>query len=109
MIKIKENFVGPFNPKSFKDCFYMDKNDLNPIPKGLLRKMYMLSMSSRYSMPVYMRLARYFYIKKVNSNKIGGIFYTIISSYYSRKNQVVNNFEVSQATSYIEGGGSFPP
>ena len=104
MIKIKENFVGPFNPKSFKDCFYMDKDDINPIPKGLLRKMYMLSMSSRYSMPVYMRLARYFYIKKVNSNKIGRIFYAIISNYYNRKNQVVNNFEVSPATSYIEGG-----
>ena len=25
-------------PKSFKDCFYMDKHDINIIPKGILRK-----------------------------------------------------------------------
>ena len=107
MVKIKENLLGPFSPKSFRDCFYMDKNDFNPIPKGLLRKIYILSVSGRYSRSVYMRLAQYFYLKKVNSNKIAGIFYMIISDYYSRKNQVFNNFEVSQAASYIEGGVIF--
>ena len=83
-------------PKSFKDCFYMDKADINPIPKGILRKIYALYTSSRYSMPVFMRLAQYFYLKRETSNnKISRTFYTILSNYYKRKNQTLNNFEVS--------------
>ena len=95
-------------PKKFRDCFYMDEDDINPIPKGFLRKFYALSISSRYSMPVFMRLSQYFYDKREKSNKIGRIVYTLISNHYSRKNQTLNNFEVSKATCYIMGGGSIP-
>ncbi|MEA2099524.1 MAG: hypothetical protein U9P72_05265 [Campylobacterota bacterium] len=85
----------------------MDKDDINPIPRGILRKIYALSTSSRYSMPVFMRLAQYFYAKREKSNTIGKIFYTILSNYYGRKNQTLNNFEVSKATCYIMGGVVF--
>ena len=96
-------------PKNFRDCFHMDKDEINPIPRGILRKIYTLSTSSRYSMSVYMRLAQYFYIKRESSNsKISRLFWTVLSNYYSRKNQVLNNFEVSKATCYIMGGGSIP-
>jgi len=96
-------------PKSFKDCFHMDKDDINPIPRGILRKLYALSTSSRYSIPVFMRLSQFFYSKRESSNKIGKIFYTILSNHYKRKNQSLNNAEVPCSTCYIMGGGSIPP
>jgi len=43
-------------------------------------------MSSRYSMPVFMRLCQYF-------NHNGGRFNLLLSSIFARMNQVNNNFE----------------
>ena len=90
-------------PKSFIDCFYMDEDKVNPIPKGILRKLYSLSTTSRYSMPVFMRLAQYFYFKRENTNKVCRIFYILLSNYFQRKNQINNNFEVGFACNIGKG------
>lgn len=83
-------------PKSFKECFYMDESKLNPIPKGILRKVYAVMNSSRYSMVAFMRLSQFFYLKYLNSKfKVIKVIYMILFNYFQRKNQINNNFEVS--------------
>jgi serine O-acetyltransferase len=69
----------------FKECFTFDEHDLNPIPKGSIRKLQQILFRHRYSMPVVMRLSQYFYRK----GKIGKFF----SAFLRRFNQAVNNFE----------------
>jgi len=73
-------------PKSITDCFTFDICELNPELRGILRKLWAIKMSSRYSMPVFMRLCQYFYSK-------GGRFNLLLSSVFARMNQVNNNFE----------------
>lgn len=85
-----------FCPKNFKDCFYMDEHILNPIPKGIFKKIYYLYSYSRYSMPTMMRLSQYFFnIRAKSKSKFKKYFFALLSSYFTRKNQIANSFEVS--------------
>lgn len=95
-------------PRTIKDCFIMDEHELNPTPKNLFSKIYVLMISSRYSMPVYMRLSQYFYKRRENSTFfISRKFFALLQSYFTRKNQINNNFEVSPNCMIMGGGGSF--
>lgn len=79
---------------SFKECFYMDEAELNPTPKGIIRKIGALCLSSRYSMPVLMRLSQYYYLKSINaSNRIRKKIYNMLAYFLRRINQVCNHFE----------------
>lgn len=81
-------------PNSFKECFYFDEHEINPIPKGWLKKFISILLSSRYSMPVYMRLSQYFWLQGQNTaNSITKRLYSYISAYLRQKNQIFNNFE----------------
>ena len=83
-------------PKSIGECFYFDENEVNPTPKGWLRKFLALTVfsSARYSMPVYMRLSQYYYLKSNNYNsRLLKKIYSMLSSYIRRKNIIKNNFE----------------
>ena len=55
-------------PESLKECFYFDEHEINPTPRGWIKKMIVLYYSPRYSMPVFMRLSQYFYIKSLIAN-----------------------------------------
>ncbi|KKL26886.1 hypothetical protein LCGC14_2390760 [marine sediment metagenome] len=69
--------------RGFWDCFSCDENEMNPTPERLTGKIFSLLMSSRYSMPVLMRLTQYFTRRNM------GILATICS----RANEILNNFE----------------
>ena len=69
---------------SFKKCFIVDKHELNPIPRGVIRKIYALFFSPRYSMPVVMRLTQFYATK--------GKYGKIMAHMLLRFNQVINNF-----------------
>lgn len=99
--------MNKISPDNFKDCFIMDKSELNPVPRTWIGKFLHCSFSSRYSMGVYMRLAQYYYKKSQNSNnKITRKIYSLIQCYFTRKNQINNNFEVSPFCQ-VWGGWSF--
>lgn len=73
-----------------KECFTIDKHKYNLVPKYWVKRFYNLCFFQRYSMPVYLRLTEYFYHQyKLGSNK-GNL---ILSTYFKRKNEVVNQFE----------------
>lgn len=83
-------------PNSFKECFYFDEHEINPTPKGWIEKILRLTIfsNSRYSMPVYMRLSQYYFIRSYSTkNRILRIVYSLLSSYIRRKNVIKNNFE----------------
>lgn len=81
-------------PNSFKECFYFDEHEINPIPKGWFKKFRSILLSSRYSMPVYMRLSQHFWLQGQNTtNPITKRLYLYIAAYLRRKNQTTNNFE----------------
>jgi len=77
--------------QSFWACFNFDEHPLNPVPKGIARKIFRLWFYPRYSMPVYMRLAQYFYRRKT----FGGKLFVFLAHYFRRRNEVRNNFEVN--------------
>ena len=95
--KSKQNHM---RPSSFCDCFRLDSHELNPIPKSLPIKIYRIIFSSRYSMPVLMRLSQYFY--NLGNPKI----FNVISVILRRLNQSINNFEHG-ADPKIEAGVVF--
>lgn len=79
---------------SFKECFYMDEADINPIPKGVTGKLVALFLSARYSMSALMRLSQYYYLKSINvKNRIRKKAYNMIAFFLRRANQVSNHFE----------------
>jgi serine acetyltransferase len=95
-IKQNLNHLENTSPKSFGECFYFDEHELNPIPKGWIRKLLALTifLSSRYSMPVYMRISQYYYIKSCNTNsRLIKTIYLRLSHYIRQKNVIKNNFE----------------
>ena len=64
-------------PSSFMESFYLDEHKLNKIPKGWLRKLECLLLSSRYSMPVLMRLSQFYYLSSEKAfTKMGRKFNT---------------------------------
>jgi len=71
----------------------MDEHMLNPIPKGKIRKLRALVLSSRYSMPVLMRLSQLFFIRYSKSTAIKRCIYALLHSLVFRINQVCNHFE----------------
>ncbi len=77
--------LGRVVAMSFRECFYFDQSEMNPTPPGVLRKLWSILFSSRYSMPVLMRLCQYFH----NRGKFG----KLISIVLMRRNQSHNNFE----------------
>lgn len=84
------------SPRSIHECFTFDENELNPVPKRLVLKLLRLVLlsSSRYSMPVYMRLTQYFFIKAQESGTaIKKSCYLLIASFLSRRNEILNQFE----------------
>lgn len=82
------------NANSLKECFYIDEHELNPVPNGIIRKIIALFLSSRYSMPVLMRLTQYYYLKSQKTpNYIKKKWYGLLSHISGRMNEVFNNFE----------------
>lgn len=73
-----------------RTLFIIDEHEYNPVPKNFLKKIFNLFMTQRYSMPVYLRLTEYFYLKYKSTNNR---FYYILSTYFKRKNEIVNQFE----------------
>ena len=57
-------------PKNLRECFYFDDHELNPKPKGFLDIMLRLTVNntSRYTMPLYMRVAQINRIKYDRTN-----------------------------------------
>jgi len=83
-------------PKNLNECFYFDDHELNPKPKGFFDILLRLTVNngSRYTMPVYMRIAQINRIKYDNThNKLLKLIYLFLFRYFCRKNQVKNNFE----------------
>lgn len=79
---------------SFKECFYMDEAEINPIPKGIIGKLIALFLSARYSMSALMRLSQYYHLKSINvKNPIRKKAYNMIAFFLRRVNQVSNHFE----------------
>lgn len=79
---------------SFKECFRLDENELNPIHRGMLRKILAIFLSARYSMPVLMRLSQYYYLRSQKTSiKIKIYVYWFLSSVLRRANEVYNNFD----------------
>jgi len=75
---------------TLKECFTVDEHKYNVIAKSWLKRFYNLYMTQRYSMPVYLRLTEYFYRKyKKNNSRIN----LMLSQYFKRKNEVINQFE----------------
>lgn len=80
-------------PNSLRECFNFDETDLNPTPKGFLRKIVGIYLNTRWSMTVLMRLSQYFHIKSEKCKGTKRTFYIYLSAYLRRKNQILNNFE----------------
>ncbi|XKH02622.1 acyltransferase [Marinobacter nauticus] len=76
--------------RNIKDCFVVDCHKYNPVPTGIVRKIYALLFTQRYSMSVYLRLTEYFYSIYLEKNRR---IYLLIANYFKRKNEVVNQFE----------------
>lgn len=74
----------------FKECFSWDGHKYNVIPKSWIKKIYLLAMTQRYSMPVYLRLTEYFYQKYKKNNLF---IHKVMASYFKRKNEKINQFE----------------
>jgi len=92
---------------SFKECFRLDENELNPIPIGMLRKIVAIFLTARYSMPVLMRLSQHYYLKSQKTSiKIKSRLYGLLSSVLRRTNEVCNNFDHG-ANPYIAAGVVF--
>jgi serine acetyltransferase len=96
-------------PKNLKECFYFDDHELNPKPKGIIDIILRLTLNntSRYTMPLYMRIAQ---INRIKYNKANNIiskrWYFILFRYFCRKNQIKNNFEHG-SNPHIEAGVVF--
>jgi len=83
-------------PKNIKECFYFDHHELNPRPEGLFDIFLRLTFNntSRYTMPLYMRLAQINRVKYDASRiPLMKLVYKILFYYFCRKNQIRNNFE----------------
>ena len=83
-------------PKNLRECFYFDDHELNPRPKGFFDILIRLTVNntSRYTMPLYMRVAQINRIKyDRTSNRILKVIYLFLFKYFCRKNQIKNNFE----------------
>lgn len=80
--------------QSFRECFYMDESELNPIPKGITGKLVALFLSARYSMSALMRLSQYYHLKSINvKNRLRKKVYNMMAFFLRRANQVSNHFE----------------
>lgn len=75
---------------SFAECFSVDRHKYNPIPKSWLGKIRRLILTQRYSMPVYLRLTEYFYMRHKKNNDA---IYLFFAEYFKRKNEILNQFE----------------
>ena len=83
-------------PKNIKECFYFDQHELNPSPQGLFDIFLRLTFNrtSRYTMPLYMRLAQINRVKYDDSTIAPiKLIYKVLFKYFCRKNQIKNNFE----------------
>ena len=83
-------------PKNLKECFYFDDHELNPKPKWFLDIVLRMTVNntSRYTMPLYMRVAQINRIKyDRTSNRFLRLIYLFFFKYFCRKNQIKNNFE----------------
>ncbi len=89
-----KEFDQKAQPSSFSECFSLDEHASNPIPKGWLRKFRSLFLSSRYSMPVLMRLSQFYYLTSQKEfTKIGQKVRGLLSVMLRRANVIVNQFE----------------
>jgi serine O-acetyltransferase len=83
-------------PKNLSECFYFDDHELNPKPKSLIDILIRLTVNntSRYTMPLYMRIAQVNRIRYDNANnRFLKLIYLLLFKYFCRKNQIKNNFE----------------
>lgn len=85
---------------SLTACFSIDNHPLNPTPKGIVRKAIALWLYPRYSMSVYMRLQKYFFVKANNS---GNSVFRYLEKYFHHKNVRRNGFEISSESSIAPG------
>ena len=80
-------------PDRFGECFTFDESELNPTPKGFLRKLIGLYLNTRWSMTVLMRLSQWYYRKSQNAGTFSKKFYRLLSRYLSKRNMILNNLE----------------
>jgi len=73
-----------------KECFDIDESRFNPAPSSVLKRLYLLRFTQRYSMTVYLRLTEYFYGRYVKNKNP---FYRMLADTFKRKNEIRNNFE----------------
>jgi serine acetyltransferase len=73
-----------------KECFDVDESRFNPVPRNVIKRVYLLLFRQRYSMTVYLRLTEYFY-GRYSENK--NPLYRLLADIFKRKNEVRNNFE----------------
>ena len=78
-----------FCPESFKECFCFDESELNPTPRGVLRKALMVYLTPRYSMVTLMRLAQYFYNKSQARKGLKRSAYAVLASYLLTSKKVI--------------------
>ena len=96
-------------PKNLRECFYFDDHELNPKPNGIFEILLRLTVNntSRYTMPLYMRIAQINRIKyDKTKNRFLKLTYLFLFKYFCRKNQIKNNFEHG-SNPLIEGGVVF--
>ena len=85
---------------NFTACFSLDNHPLNRTPKGIVRKAIALWLYPRYSMSVYMRLQKYFFVKANNS---GNRVFKYLERYFDHKNVRRNSLEISSQSSIAPG------
>ena len=85
---------------SFTACFTTDNHPLNPTPKGIVRKAIALWLYPRYSMSVYMRLQKYFFVK---ANNRGDSVSKYLEKYFYHKNVRRNGLEIASESSIAPG------
>lgn len=90
-------------PKTFGDCWTMDTGPLNPEPRGVLKKLYAVSVFPRYGMPVYMRLAQLCAGKAKSGSGFAAAFWTFWQRWFTAANIRKHAFEVSPACSIAPG------
>lgn len=82
-----------FCPSSLKHCFTCDESELNPTPRGVVRKVAMAYLNPRYSMTTLMRVSAYYHVKSQAGPGLLRKLYGLLASYLRRKNLIWNDFE----------------
>lgn len=111
ILKKKMGTMNKLYTDSLSACFYIDKHKYNHVSKSLIKRLYNLYFSQRYSMPVYLRLTEFFF-RKYKNKRIW--IYKLLSDYFKRKNEKNNQFEhgyehdIFPGTLFHHTGVTFP-